>query len=263
MSNKHNLLTEEEVINYQIETSIEQQIDHYLKKNSHLQPHDLNILDWGCGRGRAVLSLLEKGFSAYGVDIDEQVIKNGALLFHQYGYDAPAHLKPLSKLDEFPDDFFHFILSEQVFEHVENIEQVLQMQVRVLAPGGIGCHVLPSAKMIRESHLNMPFVHWLPKNLSRKFWISCMLLLSKKPETQWPETEGTSFQEEVNVYYNYLNKRTYYRDNRTLKKLFHRYGFEADFIIHGTDSPKRKWLPDFLLQNGFPDQQVCFVVRKK
>lgn len=263
MGIKHDILTEKEIDDYQLDSRIDHQIQRYLENNSAVQANELRILDWGCGRGRAVLKLLEKGYSSYGTDIDKDVMENGYSLFREYGYSPENHFKRVSNLNEFPDGFFHFIFSEQVFEHVKNIEAVIQMQARLLAPGGIGCHLFPAARMIRECHLNMPIAHWFPKNRSRKLWISFMMLLSKKPEVTWPETENTSFSQEVNVYYNYLNNRTFYRDNRKLKQLFEQYGFEANYLIKGIDSPKRKFIPDFLLHNGFPDQQVCFVVQKK
>lgn len=263
MGTKHNILTEKEIDAYQLDRRIQDQIDRFLEKNPDLNGENFHILDWGCGRGRAVLTLLKQGFSAYGIDIDTEVIEKGFPLFEESGYQPRNYLLSESKLADFSDGYFHFIFSEQVFEHVANIEAVIQAQARLLAPGGIGCHIFPSAKMIEESHLDMPFVHWLPKNRLRKYWISLMMLLSKKPDAHWPETDNTSFREEVEVYYNYLNNRTFYRDNRQLKQLFEHYGFEADFIIPGTNSSKRKFIPDFLLKNGFPDQQVCFIVRKK
>jgi len=87
-------------------------------------------------------------------------------------------------------------------------------------------------------------------------------MLSKKPDTPWPGTVGKSFREQVNIYYEYLDKKTYYRDNHAIRQLFLNNGFEADYLIEGTDSPKRQHLPDFLLSNGFPDQQVCFIVKR-
>lgn len=262
MGNKHHTLTVKEIDTYEIDNRIRHQIDRFLEENPKMAPSDVRILDWGCGRGRAVLTLLEDGFSAYGVDIDKKVMKKGYPLFDNAGYNPEKHLLPVSDLNDFPDGYFHLIFSEQVFEHVANVERVIKIQSRLLAKDGIGCHVFPAAKMVEESHLDMPFVHWLPKNKLRKLWISFMMLLSKKPETQWPETEGASFREEVNVYYNYLNNSTFYRDNRKLKRLFNRYGPQATFLIPATDSFTRKFIPDFLLQNGFPDQQVFFIVSK-
>lgn len=262
MGTKHELLTAEEAESYSIDSRIEEQLEQYLKKNPDKNPEDIHILDWGCGRGRAVLKLLEKGFSAYGADLDFTTIKNGAPLFKERGFNPQKHMKHVDDLNDFPDGFFQFIFSEQVFEHIENLEGVIQTQSRLTSQGGLGCHVFPSSKMVIECHLNMPVVHWLPKNSTRKYWISLMRLLSKKPEITWPETKGISFWEEVNIYYKYLNNKTFYRDNHEIKQLFLSCEFEADYIIEGTDSPKRKWLPDVLLRNGFPDQQVCFIVKK-
>lgn len=263
MNTKHDILTQKEIEAFTLDTKIQNQIEQFLQRHQEIDKQDFRILDWGCGRGKAVLTLLNKGFNAYGTDIDQKVMENAYSLFTEFGYNPENRLLPVSRLSDFPNNYFHFIFSEQVFEHVENIEEVIRGQSRLLTTGGIGCHIFPSSKMVEESHLKMPFVHWLPKNLSRKFWIVLMMLLSKKPHVQWPEAKGATFWQEVNLYYNYVNNSTFYRDNREIKKIFQQYNFDVQYHIHGTDTPKRKFLPDYLLENGFPDQEVFFVTVKK
>lgn len=90
-----------------------------------------------------------------------------------------------------------------------------------------------------------------------------MMFLNMKPKKDWPEAEGKTFWEEVEVYYDYSNTKTFYRDNRKLKMIFRNHGFKANYVINKSDSLIRKLLPNFLIKNGFPDQQVSFFVEKK
>lgn len=63
------------------------------------------------------------------------------------------------------DASFDFVLSYDVFEHVENLNQVLQECYRVLRPGGRLCALFPPYYGPRAHHLDfittMPFLHHL------------------------------------------------------------------------------------------------------
>lgn len=262
MGNKHDLLTQKSLSSYEPDPFLVKHIkkikaEYGIKKNS-----DLRILDWGCGKGRSVLHFLEQGYEAFGVDIDLKTLQNGFPLFEEMGYEAKKRLVRPHDLNKFEDGCFHVIFSEQVFEHVENIESVIKSQNRLMRKSGLGCHIFPAAKSIRECHVNMPFVHWLPKNSLRKLWITIMVLFSKKPEKDWPGIEGVNFVQEVDVYYNYLNKKTFYRPINELVSLFEQHGLVAKYRVPGMQSIKRKMLPDFLIHNGFPNQQVYLTVYK-
>ncbi len=69
-------------------------------------------------------------------------------------------------------------------------------QAGLTASGGVGIHCFPGARMYWEDHLKMPFVHWLPKNKSRRYWIALMLILRKGPSPSWIETENKSLLEQ-------------------------------------------------------------------
>jgi len=146
MGNKHDYLQRREIIMYEpdsfLEEHLKQIIDHFRLKNRG----DFKILDWGCGRGRGVLYFLEKGYDAYGVDIDMNTIKKGSPLLREMGYDPNKRLLMPSGLKKFKDGFFHFIFSEQVFEHVENLGDVVKSQKRLMKTDGLGCHIFPAAK---------------------------------------------------------------------------------------------------------------------
>ena len=222
---KHSTLTVEEFSKY---TPNERTI-HYLEtycNKRNLKREEMNILDWGCGRGREVLWLREQGYNAYGIDIDIEPIRNGIELFKAKGYEDSSLrlLSPDGKTD-FPDDFFHFTFSNQVFEHVSNIGSVAAEIGRITIIGGIGFHIYPAHKYIVEGHLFMPLVHWLPKNIIRKYLISAYVVLGKEP--YWPQLKDSEFKEKVNTYYQYSISKTFYRRYFYVKKVFQNNGFDV------------------------------------
>lgn len=264
MGTKHDVLTEEELASFHVNSRVIAQLETILANYPGRTPEEINILDWGCGRGRSVAKLREKGFNVFGVEIDRKTMSNGFPLFEQRGLSPSELLKPVSQVGNFDDGFFHLIFSEQVFEHIADLSGVIAEQARLTAADGIGVHCFPGAKNVWEGHLHMPFVHWLPKTLSRKYWISMMLLLSwGPPKGAWPGTSGKHFWEQADVYYHYMNEKTYYRDNEHLREEFEKCGFDARYEISGFKSRLLRRLPVGLRRNGFPRGSVTFVVRRR
>lgn len=256
MGSKHDLLTENELSSYRLNSHLVAQIEGLRQRFPEAQPQDINILDWGCGRGRSVAKLREQGFNAFGVDIDLKTMANGFPLFEQRGFTPTDILRSVHKVDTFENNFFHLIFSEQVFEHVANLSEVLSEQARLTTPKGIGIHYFPGSRNVWEGHLHMPLVHWLPKAPIRKYWISAMLLLSYGPKPAWPETRATSFSESVEVYYRYMNEHTYYRDNNAIQQAFRKHGFGAYYQIIGMKTRWTQLLPASIRKNGFRERVI-------
>ncbi len=63
----------------------------------------------------------------------------------------------------FVDRYFDFVISNQVFEHVENLDLVLTEIARVLKPGGRLLTLFPSREVIREGHCGVPMIHWFSR----------------------------------------------------------------------------------------------------
>jgi len=226
---KHDALTEEEMSGFYMSPRIFGFIEHFRKK-MNLDKSDMNVLDWGCGRGRSVAWLRELGYNAFGTDIDPEPVNNSRKLLSARGLDADLLISLMENGVEkkFPDNFFHLSFSEGVFEHVKDLEQVAANLKRLTAPGGVGVHFFPAHKHFVEIHLFMPFLHWLPKNRLRKLYISLLLSLGRDPG--WKELQGKSRPEKVQAYYEYINNKTYYRSPRTITDIFKRNNFEVDFI---------------------------------
>jgi SAM-dependent methyltransferase len=234
---KHDLLTLDEFSGHKLYASIAEAIEQYGAKR-RLKPAEMNILDWGCGRGRDALWLLERGYNAYGVDVDSEPINNGAALYRKKGFD-PHRLQviDLSAQTDFADNFFQIIFSNQSFEHSANLEETAAEVWRITAPGGLGFHVFPAKWGIREGHLFMPLVHWLPKNRLRWWWIRLWVRLGIEPH--WKELEGSSQREKADRYYEYINLNTYYRTPAKIQRIFKRAGFHVRFVTHRAPAVQR------------------------
>jgi SAM-dependent methyltransferase len=123
------------------------------------------ILDFGCGIGRCVGALLDRGFDAYGVDVYEYWGRDREL-YWETG-DTPVPRKVTARLRlatlspyalPFEDGSFDHIISTQVLEHVDDLEAVFGEIARTLRPGGTSLHVFPGRWVPPiEAHIGVPF----------------------------------------------------------------------------------------------------------
>ncbi len=109
---------------------------------------DMKILDFGCGDGDLVQGLLDLGFDAQGVDIQDSSALDSD---HYKKIDMDTYRIP------YDDNYFDYVFSTSVFEHVKNTEEALKEIYRVLKPGGITTHSMPSRFRIIEPHIRVPF----------------------------------------------------------------------------------------------------------
>jgi len=91
-----------------------------------------SVFDAGCGTGFLVRELLKEGKEAYGVEAASLPLETYAsdLLANHTVYVAPLHQTP------FKDEFFDFILSTEVFEHVPiaDVDRSIRELSRVAKP---------------------------------------------------------------------------------------------------------------------------------
>ncbi|MCG3206485.1 MAG: hypothetical protein FOGNACKC_00084 [Anaerolineae bacterium] len=234
---KHDVLTQRELLNYQPGAATLWYLEKYRQQNA-LNKEDLNVLDWGCGRGRSVAYLREQGYNAYGVDIDPDVIAKGRPFFEERGETAEQILTLFDGAGNtcFADKFFHVTFSEAVFEHVRNLTLVANELKRVTRSGGIGIHSFPAHRHFIEAHLHMPLVHWLPKNHLRRQLINLFLHLGFDPD--WPEAKNCSMQDKVTLYHQYSIDKTYYRKPVVIKRILEQNDFTVEVVT--IDHPKLK-----------------------
>lgn len=93
--------------------------------------HDKKVLDLGCGRGEFLTLLSEKGITAEGVDMNEQMID----ICREKGLNC-AKGDILDKLTEFETGSLGGIFSSQVIEHMppNYLKRVIELSFHKLAP---------------------------------------------------------------------------------------------------------------------------------
>ena len=185
----------------------------------------LRVLDLGCGRGELVGQLRRLGFDAYGVDRDARFIKAGEILNRNQDY--PISILSVSEISgktQFEDGFFDVIISNQVLEHVSDLDGIACEMSRVLKINGSVLNLFPARFRFVEPHYKLPFIHWLPKTKIRKVLLSIFLRLGMASHL-FPTY---SLAERVQIIYKFSAEEAFYRPNSIIIKNFRKYGIELN-----------------------------------
>lgn len=152
----------------------------------------LRILDIGCGDGRLIDSLMcltqsempDTPVEFYGFDISEQGYRDGAQKNEAERYLEIRHpgtvwkdrIKIIS--DDAPWDyqkgFFDIAISNQVIEHVRDLDRFLENFRHSVSSEGASIHLFPLGHCIQEAHCHVPFAHWISNIDYRIAWIALM-----------------------------------------------------------------------------------------
>jgi SAM-dependent methyltransferase len=187
------------------------------------------ILDYGCGSGEVVAAGRRLGFEIWGVDVfyagstsRDDVIRRGML-------GDTVHEIRDGRID-FEDGYFDFVISNQVFEHVEDLEASLKEISRVMKDDASLLCFFPSKEIIREGHIGIPFVHRFSKGTRHRYAYTLVMRSmgfghhkGEKSRADW-----TTDQLE------WLDRYTHYRIkkeiDRSFSGYFHLSEFEEDYI---------------------------------
>ncbi|MBT8445820.1 MAG: class I SAM-dependent methyltransferase [Gammaproteobacteria bacterium] len=174
------------------------------------------LLDYGCGGGEVVSLALDAGFDASGV---EEFYEGGSS--YEALQSGPEEIRRrVHALQEgvipFDDDAFDIVVSNQVFEHIEDFTLPLREIDRVLKPGGCFINLFPTQEVWREGHIGIPFAHWFPRGSRlRYFYASALRILgfgynkSGSSVTQWSERS-----------LDWIDKWTWYKPYRDVVQQF-------------------------------------------
>src|SRR2546426_995789 len=212
-----------------------------LETASALAPRG-RVLDYGCGQGEVVAAGLKRGLDIYGTDVfyggghgqREAVARRGLL-------DTRVFEMNHGKMP-FDDGFFDFVFHNQVFEHVPDLDQVLQEIRRVLKPGGVMLSLFPSRDVLREGHCGVPMTHWFKRGSKfRYIWllIARKCGLGKFHGEKAPERWARDFAR-------WLEDWCYYRSRREVIQAYRRAGFsfgsyETEYAAFRLRQTGRAW----------------------
>jgi SAM-dependent methyltransferase len=137
------------------------------------------ILDAGCGDG-VLLAFLhdhlaryrpELSITSYGFDVSDSGVQErgffssavATLRARVPGVDWNDRLRLIRSTDPWPyaDETFDFVISNHVFENVEDPQRFVLETARVLKPGGRSAHLFPLKNYVFERHVFLPVAHWI------------------------------------------------------------------------------------------------------
>lgn len=204
---------------------------------------DVRSLDYGCGAGHIVARLRERGVEAYGCDVFyEGGDYSGEV---QQAYFASGVIRRIEGgRIPFADASFDFVTSNQVFEHVAELDEVLAEIARVLKPGGRMLCLFPDRGVWREGHCGVPFLHWFPKRSRARVYYAMLMrrlgfgyFTDSRSIRQWSESFCT-----------WLDDWTHYRSYAEIEYLFARHfmplrACEEDWLAHRLDRRRRLLAP--------------------
>ena len=197
---------------------------HFLDLN--FKKEKCSALDYGCGNGDFIKYANKNGYNFRGVDNYYDATNIEA--FHNSSMKGCIDIIDVSGMLPFKDKTIDYITSIQVFEHVENLETVLNEMNRVLKENGKILCSFPFKYSILEGHYGIPFSHWFkPTSSIRKLWVLQFYRLGFGDGRK----ENLSFDEWYNQAFSFIDNFCHYRT----KNEFFNCCRKASFTVHNRD----------------------------
>ena len=238
--------------NHQIKFISEIISDDIRNRANHIK--DYKILELGCGDGKGVNLMRnilkskheELNIEVFGLDYQTES-KN--VVEAKYNDKNLIKLKNTSQEYPFNKNTFDYIYSNQVFEHVEDIDLLIENLQRVLKNPGINIALYPEKNIIREPHCLIPFVHRIRNKKIQKIIVKKFYpFFCKKKNKKIIDPE---------IMAEYITNFTFYRSRPEIIKAFNKKGMTvswpvtpsyATFNIFGKSFPtKNKFTILFLI----------------
>jgi SAM-dependent methyltransferase len=170
-----------------------------LKEFGRELTEDSLILDFGCGDGVMVNQYRRSGLQAFGVDV--RLDRDSDLL--RLIQTTPTYRIPFDK------EWFDFVFSNSVLEHVKDLDSALSEIYRVLKPGGASLHIFPARAKPIEPHVFVPFAGML----QNRAWLTLWAFLGIRNSFQ----KNMSFAKVARWNHDYLHRHTFYRSRHELR----------------------------------------------
>jgi 2-polyprenyl-3-methyl-5-hydroxy-6-metoxy-1,4-benzoquinol methylase len=104
------------------------------------------LLDFGCGEGVLVHEAVQRGWDAYGLELDRNLV---AVANEHWG-DGRLWCESLQTVIARERSRFDAVISTQVFEHLCNPLEILRMLGALLKPGGVALIDVPNLECVEE-----------------------------------------------------------------------------------------------------------------
>ncbi len=173
------------------------------------------VLDFGCGEGKMVYAFRKLGYRAFGADVAAPSREVESLIEAE-GLSEPGE-QPLKVIQAenyeipFNNEYFDFVVSWDVMEHVQHHVGALSEINRVLKRGGRSLHFFPSRYCFLEPHISVP----LGTVLQGYGYLYLWALLGLMGKSQ----QASTAREVARKNYEFLRTETNYLSKKQLVKL--------------------------------------------
>jgi ubiquinone/menaquinone biosynthesis C-methylase UbiE len=178
---------------------------------------DAKILDFGCGAGHKLEALRKEGFDAYGCDVAQRDdLSHDIIETHKLLNDGAIRLiDPDNYRIPFDDAMFDVVISDQVFEHVQDYNAALSEINRVTKNQGRGLHIFPARYRLLppiEPHIRVPLATFIQSY----WWIALWSMIGVRPRKQ----KSLNWRESTEKNHNFLKNNTNYLRRSEIKRYF-------------------------------------------
>jgi SAM-dependent methyltransferase len=207
----------------------------------------VRILDVGCGDGRLLaylvteLARLRPGIAveAYGFDVGDHGVQARGFLERTIlllkaqcpGYPWDERIVSIADGEAWPyaNESFHFVISNQVLEHVRDHAFLMREVRRTLLDRGISVHLFPLRHYLLEGHLQLPLVHRIRNtDLMRAYITACSRAGLGKFRTH-QRTFGSTLEEFSSRHADYMHYFTNYLSQTEVMRLAKRERLRVSF----------------------------------
>jgi len=201
------------------------------------------VLDYGCGAGHVIALLRSRGVNARGCDV---FFEGGEYSANLVPAAKPFIVRMEGDRIPFDDASFDVVISNQVIEHVPDLNVAAGEIARVLKPGGASLHLFPDRGVWTEPHSNVPFLHRFRKGAGWRLYHVALMRALRYGRRASPLLETSRRRIE------WVDRWTYFRSAREISACFARYFphiehiedslFDARVGIAGVPRALKRWL---------------------
>ena len=168
----------------------------------------ISVLDLGCGDGSILEYLMDYDYDLYGYDFPacSTALKKRLGKYFGISYDKHLRIAEDERSIPFDDGSFDVIYANQVFEHIRFLDSILKECTRVLKSNGVLLATFPLATSPVETHIGIPFAHWIPQGNIRIQYLRFFYALGLRAKSRGCSSLETAIHQDM-----YLKEKTFYR----------------------------------------------------